>query len=790
MSEREIFSAARDIGDPAARAAYLETACAGDGVLRARVEALLRADARPDSLLDVPAVAPSEPGSAPTRAFRARSVDAAGGPESPHGGADDALGFLLPAGRPETLGRIGHYEVLEVLGRGGFGIVFRAIDDVLQRVVAVKVLAPSLAATSPARKRFLREARSAAPIQHENVVRVFETGEEPLPYLVMEFVPGETLQDRLDRTGPLEVPEALAVARQIAEGLAAAHEKGLIHRDIKPSNILIDSGPQQQVKITDFGLARAADDASLTHSGTVAGTPMYMAPEQAKGVALDHRSDLFSLGSVMYAMLTGRPPFRAENTPAVLRRVAEGEARPIREVIPEVPEWLCRVVEKLHEKDPAGRFQTAREVADVLADSEAQLKAHGGLRDFSRIPGGKPIRPQWTLPWPVVAVAAPLLPVAAVLLHQYNRGDLSSELGRAVSALMGVLISVVAVGVAQYFDRPDEAGTSAPRRRTPVPVWAVLVCAAVGTLAAAAAWLRDVEDMGLFLVAPLLAATLFSLIPRQPTEARVAEASLPVPAGWRKWRWLAAAILGLELLAGAGVLLWDRVYLGSVTVRYPEGGAAYIEKPDGRHELARDATGPLRPGRFILTYERSDEQLYRQEIVVGIGEHKVIDIPRGTLRFELEDPSTEITMAGIDWSPKPGTDPRVRERTVEMNRYLYTLRFPGDPGIYSGRRVVVRSDTPSVIRIPAATSGPDGFVPLFNGKDLTGWHTGERSPGRWRVDGGVLVGDEGPGFLYSDGEYYHDFHLRVEARVNAGGSGGVNFLDSLRAEISGKPKTP
>src|SRR5262249_21208315 len=148
---------------------------------------------------------------------------------------------------------------------------------------------------------------------------------------------------------------------------------------------------------------------------------------------------------------------------------------------------------------------------------------------------------------PVVAVAAPLLPVAAVFLNRYNWGDLSSELGRAVSALMGVLIAVVAVGVSQHLNRPDETGTSAPRRPR-VPVWAALVCAAAGTLAAAAVWLRDVEDMGLFLVAPLLAAALFSLIPRRPSEARVAEASLPVPAGWRKWRWLAAAVLGLELL--------------------------------------------------------------------------------------------------------------------------------------------------------------------------------------------------------------------------------------------------
>src|SRR5207253_397535 len=207
---------------------------------------------------------------------------------------------------------------------------------------------------------------------------------------------------------------ALKIARQVAEGLAAAHERGLIHRDIKPSNILIERGPQERAKITDFGLARAVDDASLTRSGTVAGTPMYMAPEQAKGEGLDHRADLFSLGSVMYAMLTGRPPFRAETTPAVLKRVAEDTPRPIREVIPEVPEWFCRIVEKLHAKDPAERYQSAREVADVLADCEKQLNAHKELKDFARIPEGKPALVElprhqrwWARRWAVWAV--PLL---------------------------------------------------------------------------------------------------------------------------------------------------------------------------------------------------------------------------------------------------------------------------------------------------------------------------------------------------------------------------------------------
>src|SRR5262249_37247203 len=244
------------------------------------------------------------------------------------------------------------------LGRGAFGIVFRAFDDVLQRVVAVKVLAPQVAATSPARKRFLREARSSARVRHENVVQVYEVGEQPLPYLVMEFIPGETLQQRLNRTGPLDVTDVLRIGRQIAEGLAAAHANDLIHRDVKPGNVLLEGG-QHRVKITDFGLARAADDASISQSGIIAGTPMFMAPGQARGERVDHRADVFSLGSVLYQMATGRPPFRANATLAVLKRVAEDTPRPIREIIPETPSWLCAIIARLHAKNPDDRFQSA-----------------------------------------------------------------------------------------------------------------------------------------------------------------------------------------------------------------------------------------------------------------------------------------------------------------------------------------------------------------------------------------------------------------------------------------------
>src|SRR5580704_15221446 len=390
-----IFLEAAELTDEAASAAYLDQACGADTGVRERVEALLRSHNPEGSFLGTPAAVVPDPDHGATQALTGTpdpGVAAAQTTGGENGASDDEpLTFLAPPTRPDALGRIGHYEVLQALGRGGFGIVFRAFDEMLQRVVALKVMAPQLAATSPARKRFLREARSSAQVRHENVVQVYEVAEQPLPYLAMEFIPGETLQQKLDRVGPLDVPETLRIGRQIAEGLAAAHATDLIHRDIKPGNVLLEGG-QHKVKITDFGLARAADDASISQSGIIAGTPMYMAPEQAQGQTLDQRADLFSLGSVLYQMVAGRPPFRANTTVAVLKRVAEDKPRAIREIIPETPQWLCDIIAKLHAKGPDDRYQSAREVADVLADCEAQLKANSKPKDFSRIPRGKPQR--------------------------------------------------------------------------------------------------------------------------------------------------------------------------------------------------------------------------------------------------------------------------------------------------------------------------------------------------------------------------------------------------------------
>ena len=277
----------------------------------------------------------------------------------------ELLAFLSP-GDEGTFRRLGRYHILDVLGQGGFGIVVKAVDPTLQRFVAIKILSPRLAVTSPPRKYFLREARSAAQVRHEHVVQIHCVEEEPLPYLVMEYIEGETLQQRLDRTGPLEPEEALRVGRQIALGLAAAHAVGLVHRDIKPANIMLEKGEPPVVKITDFGIARTADDASLTASNVIIGTPMYMSPEQANGAAVDQRSDLFSLGSVLYTMVSGR---RAVSRPADDGRSqthCRRQAASLQEVNPAVGAGLAAVIARLHAKSLEDRYSSAVEVAQAL----------------------------------------------------------------------------------------------------------------------------------------------------------------------------------------------------------------------------------------------------------------------------------------------------------------------------------------------------------------------------------------------------------------------------------------
>jgi serine/threonine-protein kinase len=284
------------------------------------------------------------------------------------------LYFLRPANVPGVLGLLGDYQVQEVIGQGGMGLVLKAYDPALHRLVAIKVLTPALAGSATARLRFTREAKAAAAVSHDHIVVVHGVHEaESLPYLVMEYIAGESLQERIERAGPLELIDIVRIGLQTASGLAAAHAQGLIHRDIKPANLLLENGIAR-VTITDFGLARAADDVQLTQNGVVAGTPEYMSPEQARGEAVDHRSDLFSLGSVLYTMATGVPPFRGSTALAVLRRVSDQEPPSIRSLNPSISPWLEMLIGRLMAKHPDERLQSAAEVAALLEGYLAHLQ--------------------------------------------------------------------------------------------------------------------------------------------------------------------------------------------------------------------------------------------------------------------------------------------------------------------------------------------------------------------------------------------------------------------------------
>ena len=278
----------------------------------------------------------------------------------------DVLNTLTPSEHPEHLGRLGNYEITGVVGVGGMGVVLKGVDASLERVVAIKVMAPRLANNELARQRFAREAKAAAAVHHPNVIPIHSVcSDGKLPFFVMTYVRGESLQKRLDREGPLSLVEVLRIGSQIAAGLSAAHGQGLVHRDIKPENILLEEGVER-VTLTDFGLARAVDDNSVTQQGTIAGTPQYMSPEQARGEKLDQQTDLFSLGSVLYSMCVGRPPYQAESSYAVMRMITEQSPSPLRQLTPATPEWLAQIIRKLMHREKGSRVHTANEAQAML----------------------------------------------------------------------------------------------------------------------------------------------------------------------------------------------------------------------------------------------------------------------------------------------------------------------------------------------------------------------------------------------------------------------------------------
>ena len=359
----------------------------------------------------VPDIAPQsiDPGDAPTSPGKLdATIDQPSSTDETH-----LSDFLAPPQGADELGRLGQYRILEILGKGGMGIVFSAEDVDLRRKVALKTMIPALAANPKSRERFLREARAAAAIEHEHIVTIYQVGvERGLPFLAMPLLKGQPLDEVLEEpVTPMSIAEIVRIGKEIAEGLAAAHEQGMIHRDVKPANIWLE-GERRKVKILDFGLARYADDSThLTTSGAVVGTPAYMAPEQARGEKVDGRADLFSLGAILYQMSTGSRPFRGVNTMSILSSLALDTPKAPRELNGTLPPAVSDVVMKLLAKKPEDRFASAREAAEALASLERQCLASGADNLPLPIPRPETSPPSTTRPagrkslrWAVMAI--------------------------------------------------------------------------------------------------------------------------------------------------------------------------------------------------------------------------------------------------------------------------------------------------------------------------------------------------------------------------------------------------
>ncbi len=269
--------------------------------------------------------------------------------------------------------KLGRYKILGELGRGAMGVVYKAEDPALDRIVALKtiILSDDADGRKDYHKRFFVEAKASARLTHPQIITVYDFGEEDdLAYMAMEFLKGTELRTRMAK-GAISVPEAVHIAEQVAEGLGYAHEHGVVHRDIKPSNIMLL--PHEQVKIMDFGIARMRTSDHKTSTGLVLGTPKYMSPEQVTGAAIDHRSDIFSLGVVLYEMLTRSRLFSGEDTPQIFYNVVNVQPTPPSRLNPEVPPMLDFVLERALKKDPGVRYQDAFELAADLRSCMIEL---------------------------------------------------------------------------------------------------------------------------------------------------------------------------------------------------------------------------------------------------------------------------------------------------------------------------------------------------------------------------------------------------------------------------------